>query len=51
MPQNMDDPFGLPFEDLPQILLIFSLPGAILLPHDRMPLNIFEPPISQSWRD
>jgi len=43
MPQNMGDPFGLPVEDLPQTLPIFPLPGAMLLPHGRMPLNIFEP--------
>tara|TARA_B100000315_G_scaffold159111_1_gene147658 strand:- start:794 stop:1465 length:672 start_codon:yes stop_codon:yes gene_type:complete len=43
MPEIMGDPFGLPFEDLPQTLPIFPLPGAMLLPHGRMPLNIFEP--------
>ena len=37
------DPFGVPFEDFPQNLAIFPLPGAMLLPHGRMPLNIFEP--------
>jgi Lon protease-like protein len=37
------DPFGVPFEDLPRNLAIFPLPGAMLLPHGRMPLNIFEP--------
>ncbi|MBT3916499.1 MAG: peptidase S16 [Rhodospirillaceae bacterium] len=43
MAQAQGDPFGLPVEDLPQILPIFPLPGAMLLPHGRMPLNIFEP--------
>jgi len=30
-------------ESLPDILPIFPLPGAVLLPYGRMPLNIFEP--------
>lgn len=30
-------------ETLPTELAIFPLPGAVLLPHGRMPLNIFEP--------
>ena len=42
-PAVVGDPFGLPFEGLPEILPIFPLPGAMLLPHGRMPLNIFEP--------
>ncbi|MEM7505861.1 MAG: LON peptidase substrate-binding domain-containing protein [Pseudomonadota bacterium] len=29
--------------DLPEILPIFPLPGALLLPRGRLPLNIFEP--------
>ncbi|MEM6974371.1 MAG: LON peptidase substrate-binding domain-containing protein [Pseudomonadota bacterium] len=29
--------------DLPEILPIFPLPGALLLPRARLPLNIFEP--------
>ena len=29
--------------DLPQIIPVFPLPGAILLPRGQMPLNIFEP--------
>jgi uncharacterized protein len=40
---SLGDPFGLPFENLPNSLPIFPLPGAMLLPHGRMPLNIFEP--------
>lgn len=38
-----NDPFGLLYPELPQRLPIFPLPGAMLLPHGRMPLNIFEP--------
>ncbi len=34
---------GGPTDDLPEILPIFPLSGAVLLPHGRMPLNIFEP--------
>ncbi len=30
-------------EDLPQVLPMFVLPGAILLPRSHMPLNVFEP--------
>lgn len=29
--------------DLPQVIPVFPLPGAILLPRGQMPLNIFEP--------
>ena len=29
--------------DLPQVLPVFPLPGAILLPRGQLPLNIFEP--------
>lgn len=29
--------------DLPEVLPIFPLPGALLLPRGRLPLNIFEP--------
>ena len=37
------DPFGIAFEDLPEALSIFPLPGVLLLPRGRLPLNIFEP--------
>jgi Lon protease-like protein len=37
------DPFGVLFNDLPKELPVFPLPGAMLLPYGRMPLNIFEP--------
>jgi Lon protease-like protein len=30
-------------EDLPAVIAIFPLPGALLLPRGQMPLNIFEP--------
>jgi len=30
-------------EDLPDIIAVFPLPGALLLPRGQMPLNIFEP--------
>ncbi len=36
------EPFGLPFGNLPKNIPIFPLSGALLLPHGRMPLNIFE---------
>ena len=36
-------PFEPRFEDLPSVLPIFPLPGALLLPRGRLPLNIFEP--------
>ena len=42
-PDVIYDPFGIPFSELPENLPIFPLPGAMLLPHGRMPLNIFEP--------
>lgn len=29
--------------DLPQVIPVFPLPGALLLPRGRLPLNIFEP--------
>lgn len=35
--------FDPDFEDLPAVLPIFPLPGALLLPGGRLPLNIFEP--------
>ena len=36
-------PFVASFEDLPNSLPIFPLPGAVLMPHAELPLNIFEP--------
>ncbi len=37
------DLFAPPFDDLPDTLPIFPLPGTVLLPRCRLPLNIFEP--------
>ncbi|SMF09553.1 hypothetical protein SAMN06265365_10266 [Tistlia consotensis] len=36
-------PFDPDFDDLPGSLPIFPLPGVLLLPGGRLPLNIFEP--------
>ena len=36
-------PFDPRFEELPQTLPIFPLPGVLLLPGGRLPLNVFEP--------
>ncbi|MGE5202061.1 MAG: LON peptidase substrate-binding domain-containing protein [Acidobacteriota bacterium] len=35
--------FDLSFEHLPPAIPIFPLTGVLLLPHGRMPLNVFEP--------
>jgi Lon protease-like protein len=35
--------FDPPFEALPEVIPIFPLPGVLLLPGGRLPLNIFEP--------
>ena len=35
--------FKIPFDQLPSEVSIFPLPGALLLPGGRLPLNIFEP--------
>ena len=37
------NPFIVPFEQLPDTLPIFPLPGAVLMPGNELPLNIFEP--------
>ncbi len=39
----MARPFHPRLEDLPRILPIFPLSGALLLPQGKLPLNIFEP--------
>ena len=39
----MTGPFDPAFEELPGEIPIFPLGGALLLPHSRLPLNIFEP--------
>jgi uncharacterized protein len=36
-------PFDPSFKELPQTLPIFPLPGVLLLPGGRLPLNVFEP--------
>ena len=36
-------PFDPEFEALPEVLPVFPLPGVLLLPGGRLPLNIFEP--------
>jgi Lon protease-like protein len=36
-------PFIIPYEQLPKTLPIFPLPGAIVMPGNQLPLNIFEP--------
>jgi len=36
-------PFVASFEELPNSMPIFPLPGAVLMPHAELPLNIFEP--------
>jgi len=44
-------PFDPRFEALPASLPIFPLPGALLLPGGRLPLNIFEPRYLNMVRD
>lgn len=39
----MNPPFEPGFEDLPRIIPVFPLTGALLLPGSQLPLNIFEP--------
>lgn len=39
------------FDELPQTLPIFPLPGVLLLPRGRLPLNIFEPRYLAMTRD
>lgn len=36
-------PFTTAFEKLPETLPVFPLAGVLLLPHGKLPLNIFEP--------
>jgi Lon protease-like protein len=38
-------------EDLPDLIPVFPLPGALLLPSGRLPLNIFEPRYLSMVRD
>ena len=39
------------FEELPRVVPIFPLPGVLLLPGGRLPLNIFEPRYLAMVRD
>lgn len=43
--------FDPSFDQLPQTLPIFPLPGVLLLPRGRLPLNIFEPRYLAMTRD
>ncbi len=47
----MSSPFDLGFEELPRIIPIFPLSGALLLPQGKLPLNIFEPRYLQMTED
>ncbi len=47
----MSSPFDLGFEELPRIIPIFPLFGALLLPQGKLPLNIFEPRYLQMTQD
>jgi len=38
-----DNPSGTRFADLPASLPVFPLPGVLLLPRGKLPLNVFEP--------
>jgi Lon protease-like protein len=42
-PASGRNPFDPSFADLPQTIPIFPLPGVLLLPGGKLPLNIFEP--------
>ena len=39
----MRNPFTPNIEDLPSVIPLFPLSGAVVLPHGQLPLNIFEP--------
>ena len=39
----MRNPFSPTIEDLPSVIPLFPLNGAVVLPHGQLPLNIFEP--------
>lgn len=36
-------PFFAEYDELPSSLPVFPLPGAVLMPHAELPLNVFEP--------
>lgn len=44
-------PFDPRFDELPRIIPVFPLPGALLMPGGRLPLNIFEPRYLAMVRD
>ena len=44
-------PFDPSFDELPATLPIFPLPGVLLLPKGKLPLNIFEPRYLNMMRD
>ena len=44
-----DEPGGI--EELPRVIPIFPLPGVLLLPRGRLPLNIFEPRYLEMTQD
>ncbi len=46
-----DDTVIVAFDELPSALPVFPLPGALLLPHGKLPLNIFEPRYLAMVRD
>jgi hypothetical protein len=39
----MRNPFTPKFKDLPDIIPLFPLKGAVVFPHGQLPLNVFEP--------
>ena len=39
----MPNPFTPSYASLPEVIAIFPLPGAVLMPGTQLPLNIFEP--------
>lgn len=43
LPAMARHPFDPSFDQLPERLPVFPLAGALLLPHGKLPLNIFEP--------
>lgn len=44
-------PFDPSFEELPATIPVFPLPGVLLLPGGRLPLNVFEPRYLNMTRD
>ena len=48
---NAVDEVGGGIDELPRVIPIFPLPGVMLLPRGRLPLNIFEPRYLQMTQD